>query len=225
MKPLSFAAIASFVAFAFCGKKQENVLKYVDAKSSLHYKIVATIPSPADSARGIFSDSIVLDSTASVYSHIPFFNFPNVGATIYESPYGFSIGYINGNLPFAHFIFPGSAFSTVPRYFEVNTPYETHTSPGTPVPFFLGRSNGLDGWNHFVNNEYPPDSDPVQTETYTKIIFTKKMEYDTDYYDSTIVADGVISGYTIDRYSIANPDKYVHRLDFTLTFKALPIQD
>lgn len=225
MKPSSFLAITAIALFASCSKKQEKKLQYVEAKGSLHYKVVATIPSPADSARGIFADSMFLDSTATVYSHVPFFNFPTVGATIFEAPYGFSIASINGNLPSPHFMFPGSAFPNVPRYFEVNKAYESYTAPGSPVPFFLGRSDGSDGWNHFVNNEPPPDSDPVRSETYTRIIFTKMTLYDTDYYDSTIVADGVISGYSIDRYSIADPNRYVHRLDFTINFKNLPIQD
>lgn len=226
MKTLSVLAFAGIVILFACGKKNlDKQLQYVEAKSRLTYKIVATVPSPADSARGIFSDSIILDSTGMAYSYVPFLgNFPGVYASINVEPYGFKLGYDNDNLPFPHFSF-SSGFPTVPRYFEVNKAYESHTYPEDQVPIFLGRNSGMDGWNHFVNNEYPQDAEVLGSETYTKILFTKKTEYNTGYYDSTIVADGIITGYQVNRFSRTQPDKYVHRLDFTITFEGLAIED
>jgi hypothetical protein len=194
---------------------------------SLYYKVVATIPSPADEARGIFTDSLSLSSVSVNSTSDPTFltNFPGVGANI-TGEYGFGIGYSNDNLPTSHFLLNNAAFQTVPLDFELNKVYESTKPPSLYPAIFLGRHDGSDGWNYFVDNVYPGDAEPVSYESFTQIKFTGRKEYQINAMsDPIVVVDGELSGYSISRYSTTNPDKYVHRLDFIVRFTGLVLNE
>jgi len=222
MKTLSYYLIAVVCLFSIACKKSTSGSQD-EIHRSLYYKVVATIPSPADIARGIFEDSLSLSSVSTNSTSDPTFltNFPGVSANI-TGDFGFGIGYDNVNLPYPHFSLNNVAFKNVPINFELNKVYESTTPPTFYPPTFLGRHDGSDGWNYFVDNVYPNDTEQVSFESYTQIKFTKREEYQLKAMtDPIVVIDGELSGYNISRYSTTNPDKYVHRLDFTVKFTGL----
>ncbi len=188
---------------------------------SIIYKTFATIPSPADSARGVFKDSIKVSRTVSINSEEFFKNIQFVTAT--RSFAGFSLVYNDPSKSLPYFFFTAQCFPDVPGYFQLKKAY-TYISPaGNLKPLFLGASNGLDGMNYFVNNVYPPDADfPLLSKTYTSVTFTNRIKIPLpSIRDSAIYASGHISGYVIDYYSKTDTSKYLHRWDFTVDFTDL----
>lgn len=220
MRVLSCYLFAAVSLFSIACKKSDSSPNQI--QRSIYYKVVATIPSPADQARGIFEDSISSSDIATNSTSDPKFlsNLPGLGANL--SSYGFSMGYENDNLSFPYFTFSASAFPSVPENIELNKTYESTNASTVLSPIFLGRRGGTDAWNYFVNNEWPDDADQMTNTSFTKVKFTGRQEFQMQGLSTPIqVVDGEASGYVIYHYSTADPSKYVHRLDFTVRFTGL----
>ena len=188
------------------------------------YKTTATIPSPADSARGLFKDSVIVSRKLNKDDPDFISNIPNVAAAIREN-YGFSFGYAFPDNSLIYFLFTAYAFPSVPPDFLLNKAYEHTSTPGTLRPLYLGSHNGFDGMNYFVNNVYPPDAGAPISKTFTSITFTKltKIPLPPAGDNTAFFVSGHISGYCIDYYHKTRLNKYVHRWDFTVDFTDLLI--
>jgi len=223
------------ICFLAACKKNSTELppdgKNIDSlNQSVIYKTVATVPSPADSAKGLFRDSVSI--FRSIRKTDPDFltNIPNVNANIWSRHTGFSFGYDDDSKSLPYFSFTSDAFPDVPREFQLNKIYEHTSIPGSinQHPLFLGSHNGFDGMTYFINNVFPPDADyPPLSKTYTKVTFTRKMKipYPQNPWDSALLASGHIAGYCITYYNKTDTAKYVHRWDFTVDFTDLKIDE
>lgn len=195
---------------------------------SVIYRVNATVASPADSAKGVFKDSISAIRIARKDDHDFLTNLPNISANISSNSPGFSFGYNDQNRFLHYFSFTANAFHSVPREFELNKLYEHTTIPGSinQRPLFLGNNNGIDGMTYFVNNVFPADAEyPPLSKTYMSIKFTKRTEIPFPQMPSerALLASGIIVGYCIDYYNKTDSAKYVHRWDFTVDFTNLRI--
>lgn len=197
-----------------------------ELNQSVVYKTVATVPSPADSAKGSFKNSV------SVFRKIkkddPNFltNIPHVSSSIIGT-YGLNFSYNDPNKSLAYFMFTADAFPNVRRQFELNKTYE-HTTIAENLmqkPLFLGSENGFNGMNYFVDNVLPPDADyPPISRTYSTVTFTKKIKIPLrPFGDTALFASGHIAGYCIEYYKKTDTAKYRHRWDFTVDFTDLKI--
>lgn len=188
---------------------------------SVIYKTVATIPSPADSVRGL-RDSISVFGNKGKNDFDFFWNIHNVVAYGYKSG-GFSFAYADPDKEFPYFTFTVYAFPNVPYDFQLNKLYENITLPGALNPTFLGTHTGNDGMTYFVNNVYPSDAEPPSSKTYTSVIFTKKIKIPLppNFIDTAIFGSGHILGYRIDYYNHTDTTKYRNRWDFTVDFTDL----
>ncbi len=189
---------------------------------SVFYKFVATEPSPADSAEGIFSDSLKVSRLVNKNDKDFLSNIPTLNANIINNFPGFSFGY-NGDKTFPYFEFTAFAFPEVTRQFLLNKTYQYTTIPGSfnQKPLFLGYSSGNGGMTYFVDNVLAPDGQyPPLTKTFTSVTFTKKIEIPLppNALDTLIFCSGHISGYSIDYYNYPDTLKYKHRLDFVVEF-------
>lgn len=229
-KCIKFSYIASLFIFSVIGCKKETKDTVVlsprtSFEQSIFYKVIMTIPSPADSARGYFVDSIKVKKPVLRSDPDFFTNIANLSANIIPSFPGFSFGYDDNNNSFPYFAFTSYAFPNVPREFALNTPYEHITIPGSAndYPIFLGAHTGNSGMNYFVNNVYPPDAGFPTSKTYTKIIFTDRSKIVVSTVDTVLLASGKISGYAEKYWGTVNPSKYLQRWDFMVEFTDLQI--
>jgi hypothetical protein len=195
---------------------------------SIFYKTIATVPSPADTAEGLLSDSLRVSRSVTKSNPDFFTNIPNVSSNEVAG-YGFSIGYDDPSKSLPYFAFTAYAFPGVPRDFSLNQAYEHYTSPSDALayqrPMFLGTHTGTEGMTYFVDNIYPPDAEFPSSKTYSRVIFTKKLKIPIppNYYDTAYYGSGHISGYCIDYYKPSDTAKYRHRWDFTVDFTDLKI--
>jgi hypothetical protein len=190
---------------------------------SIFYKVVATIPSPADSARAVFADSILLTSTSTSREDPTYLtNFPGVSASLTPAGSYFMMEYKDSSKPFPYFFFSNAVFQSVPENPELNRVYAFAYGPTLHPPIVLGTHDGSRDWNYFVNNVYPGDALEKSVDSnYTKIHFTRLDRYNSPGSHASVwVADGEFSGHKILRYS-DDPEKYVHRLDFTVKFRGM----
>jgi hypothetical protein len=192
----------------------------INLHQSIVYRTVATIPSPADSSKGRFKDSVIVNFSRTIHSPDYLKNFPNVNATIIDG-YGFGFNYLDGSI-YHYFAFSAYAFPKVPRDFEINKIYEATTSPGQLNPVFLGSHTGREGMTYFVDNIYPADAGNPSSKVYTKIVFSKRKVYQT-VNGPLLTCDGLITGYCIQNYGTTDIFKYVHRWDFSVSFTGLHI--
>jgi hypothetical protein len=219
---LSIIFLAWCTCFASCKKSPEYVNSIPDfLDQSVVYKTIATIPSPADSAKGLLKDSVGIFRKTLKGTPEFLTNFPGVAAYIYPN-YGFSFGYDDSNNSLPYFAFTADAFPGIPLQFQLNKVYEHTFERGESKPVFLGCHNGFDGMTYFVDNIYPPDAGGFSSKTYISVTFTERREI-TSSAGPLLFGSGRISGYCID-YAHPDPTKYMHRWDFTVDFKNLLIQ-
>lgn len=174
-------------------------------------KVIATQPSPWDSAHGPFSDSLTLNQEVPVGGQLTGVN----TSTFKAGPWvgGFALSYSGVFL---------SSYDALPMIygdFLVNHIYNDTT---TKVAFVISWVNG-NGPGRYFNGPVPADGTAVPTATYyTQAYFTKKFtSTQLGNYDTTYFASGQISGHEILSYGTTNPNKYVQRWDFVITFNNL----
>lgn len=212
-----------------CKKSKDDAPSVVSVDQlhqSVIYRTVATVPSPADYAKGLLKDSISISRNIKKGDPNFFENIPFVLSSIIRGNTGFTMSYHNTNNSLSYFGFTAYAFPNVPREFVLNQPYEHTTIPGSAhqKPIFLGSHTGLDGMTYFVNNQFPADAQyPAMSKVFTSITFTKKFKMLITNLDTAYYASGKIKGYCEDRYSQTDTNKYVHRWDFTVDFTDLRI--
>ena len=219
MRPLALYSIIFLSMVSAC--KKSSISKPPDQiERSIFYKVVATLPSPADSARAVFADSILLTSVSTNNNDPTYLtNFPGISAQMAPSGSYFSIKYKDDSKPFPYFSFSNSVFQNIPENPELKKVYEFAYGPTLYPPIVLSTHDGSRDWNYFINDVYPGDALKKSLDSnYTKIYFTRLDRYDKPGSNEPIwVADGELSGYKVLRYS-NDPEKYVHRLDFTVKF-------
>ena len=216
----------SIVCLLACKKNSTNIPETINELSqSLVYKTVATVPSPADSAKGRFNDSLAVSRKTSLNKPEDFNNINYVSSATTVS--GFSLSYIDPNKSLPYFIVTNGALASVPREFELNKLYEQYVQTNGFSPVLLGASNGFDAMNYFVGNNLPPDADyPPMSKTYTKVVFNKKFKLPILPFrtDTALFASGQLVGYRIDYWKKSDTLKYRHRWDFTIDFTDLRIE-
>jgi hypothetical protein len=189
---------------------------------SVSYKIIATIPSPADIDKGLFRDSLNVILRTKKGDSKFLSNIDNVSSNIDENSFGFSFGYHDPNKSYPYFLLTSYAFPAVPREFQLNHTYEHTTTRGTLKPMFLGTPDGVSGMTYFINNVYPPDAGSPTSKTFTSVRFTKKLKVGGDR-EIILLGSGHISGYCINYWHLTDTTKYVQRWDFTVDFTDLRI--
>jgi len=213
-----------------CKKNNDNnpnVSNVDSLNQSVVYKTIATIPSPADSARGSFRDSLSVFRIKYKNETDFISNIPNLHAYIDKNFNGFGLGFGDTNNSLAYFGFSTSNFPDVPRQYLLNYAYKHVSTRGAPdaIPMYLGSSNGVDGMHYFVNNVYPPDAGSFSSATYSSVTFNKLIKIPiSNRLDSAYFSSGHITGYRIDYYGLPDTTKYVQRWDFTVDFTDLLIE-
>ena len=229
--PFTFYVVIVFCVYS-CKKNSGDLpvdgANVTSLNQSVFYKIVATVPSPADLAKGILRDSLSVSRNINKSDPEFLTNIPNVNANILSFSAEFSFGYDDPDKPFPYFSFSAYTFPGVPREFLLNKIYENATIPGSDYqrPLYLGNSNGLDGMTFFVDNIFPPDAQfPSLTKTYANIVFTKKYKIPIPFNmkDTVLFGSGHIVGYCIDYYNSSDTLKYKQRWDFWVDFTDLKI--
>jgi hypothetical protein len=181
-------------------------------------KVFATQPSPWDSAHGPFADSISLDGEVPVGGE-----FPGIETEVFNAGIGvggIGIAYAPNVNPPAVFSLAYSAFPMIYSDFLLN---HTYTDTTTAVAFVTTMVNG-NGPGRYFTSTVPADgsSAPTTTTYYSQANFTRKFtSTQLGNYDTTYFASGVISGHELLSFGTSDPNKYVQRWDFTVTFNNL----
>src|SRR5689334_12393293 len=106
MKRISvIGCLVMAISFIACKKYHDDLSLWPDKLNQhIFYKTVATIPSPADSVKGL-SDSLSVSRTVDPNAENMLTNIPNVDAQIWGNGYGFSFGYAEHDGSRNYFIF------------------------------------------------------------------------------------------------------------------------
>jgi hypothetical protein len=204
------------------GPQLPNYNDSTEIAEAITFKIIATEPSPWDSANSPLADSFTINQVVPMGEYISGISFglvnpPNSGITL---------AYSTNNQPF--FILSLAAMPTVSSNFLLNQTYSYTSAQNFPAaPIFLSMGGDDTGPGRYFKDTVPPDgsSQPVTTTTYSQVIFTNKDSSNQLGNNSLIYfADGVISGYEILSYGMSDPNKYIQRWDFEISFKNLTYQ-
>jgi hypothetical protein len=134
---------------------------------------------------------------------------------------GFGLSYAPNLDPPAVFSIGYAALPMIYSDFLVNHTYSDTT---TNLAFVTTMLNG-NGPGRYFKDTVPADGTTMPTATYfSQAYFTTKFtSTQLGNYDTTYFATGVISGHEILTFGTTDPNKYVQRWDFVVTFNNLTV--
>lgn len=217
-----FFTLLTALLICSCEKNNASQLpNYNDSteiREAVTFKIIVTHPSPWDSANGPLTDSFSMNEVVTMGGDLP-----GINMSIFPPP-GSGIGFSYSSNNQLSLILDYNAIPVVNTEFLLNHVYsDTNTQNFPSQPVFLSMPGG-NGVGRYFKDTIPPDgsSQPLATTTYSQITFTNNFSSNQlGNSDLVYFADGVISGYEILSYGTLDPNKYVQRWDFEITFKSL----
>lgn len=223
MRPILLLSLITVVTLCSCKKNGVSQPNYDDSAQvheTITIKVIATQPSPWDSAHGPFADSLSLDAEVLVGGELP-----GVETGLFKAGIGtggIGIAYAPNVNPPAVFSLAYSAFPMIYSDFLTNHTYNDTT---TAVAFTTTMVNG-NGPGRYFTGTIPADgsSAPTATTYYSQADFTNKFtSTQLGNYDTTYFASGVISGHEILSFGTSDPNRYIQRWDFIITFNNLTL--
>jgi hypothetical protein len=224
--PAGLAVLIVITLASACKKSNHSVTPNYDDSAhftqTISLKIVATKPSPLDSAYGPLADSLLLTQYVAKG-----FNATGVYISLFKrEPAYFSFAY-TFSTTYGSFMdgITGDVLPSVPSNIEINKVYQN-------TRINAGDTNGLllyirgPGEPHpqalYFTGAIPADGSRTETSdtVYCQVIFRKKFT-SLKYPDTARYASGVVSGYKVLNFGQGGSNKYSLRWDFSFSFENL----